>query len=156
MRRKWSFRATLAIVLSATAMPTVAADQASDVVAFRQSVMQLLDGHVNAIMAIVRGKVDMTEHVAAHATSIEELAVNLPDLFPAATGPDAIPTNALLDIWSDEGRFAEAVFVLQREATELAVAARSGDQVAVATEFNSLRRDGCDSCHTSFRRRPSQ
>ncbi|MDJ0897088.1 MAG: cytochrome c [Alphaproteobacteria bacterium] len=134
----------------------ISADGGKDVVAFRQSVMRLLDGHVNAIMDVVRGRVGFTDHLVAHAVSIEQLSTTLDGLFPATTGPDTLATSALQDVWSDRARFEEATRALQIEASELAAAARSGDQVAIAAEFNSLRRNGCDACHTSFRRRPSQ
>ena len=155
-------RTALLARISAAAMfllmlpAAVFADDGEDVVAFRQSVMRLLDGHVNAIMDVVRGQVDFTDHLVAHAVSIEQLSTTLDDLFPAATGPDAFATGALQDIWSDRAAFEEAARALQIEASRLSAAARSGDQVAVAAEFNSLRRNGCDACHASFRRRPSQ
>ncbi len=156
MKTRWLSMPLIATALIAGPMSTSIAADGKDVVAFRQSIMRLLDGHVGAVMDVVRGNVDFTDHLTAHASSIEQLSAKLGDLFPADTGPDAFATNALRDIWSDDARFEEAVRASQREAAELTAAAKSGDQVAIAARFNSLRRNGCDACHTSFRRRPSQ
>ncbi len=146
----------VAIALSAAPFSTSVAAEGEDIVAFRQSVMRLLGGHVDAIMDVVRGNVDYTDHLVAHAVSIDQLSTKLDDLFPETTGPNDLATNALQGIWADGAGFEEAARVLQREAAELTAAALSGDQVAVAASFNSLRRNGCDACHTSFRLRPSQ
>ena len=156
MKTRWFAWPLIAIALLAGPVSTGVAADGKDVVAFRQSVMRLLDGHVGAIMDVVRGTVGFTDHQTVHASSIEQLSTKLHDLFPTATGPDALATNALPDIWVDGARFEEAVRALQREAAELTAATKSGDQIAVAVRFNSLRRNGCDACHTSFRRRPSQ
>ncbi len=148
--------ALAAAVVAATLGPLGAVSADTDVVEYRQSVMQLLEGHVDAIMTVVRGQVAFTDHVVAHAESIEQLSQNMVDLFPPATGPDTLPTNALQQVWSNPNGFQTATLALQQAATNLSLAAQSGDQLAIAQEFNNLRRAGCDACHSSFRRRPSQ
>ena len=155
MKLKWGPPA-LAILFAVTVEGRVADAADEDVVEYRQSVMKLMDAHVDAITTVVRGQVAFTDHVAAHAASIEQLSTTIIDLFPAETGPAALPTSALQEIWSDKAGFEAAALALQQAATNLSLAAQTGDHVAIATEFNNLRRGGCDACHTSFRRRPSQ
>ena len=156
MKTRWLSRLLMAIALLIGLVSTGTAADGKDIVAFRQSVMRLLDGHVSAMMDVVRGRVDFADQLTVHASSIELLSTNLGDLFPVATGPDTLATNALPDIWSDSARFEAAVRALQREAAELNAASKSGDQVTIAAQFSSLRRNSCDACHTSFRRRLSQ
>ena len=120
-----------------------------NVIKYRQNVMRAIGGHTGSIAAVVKGEVDFTGHVAAHADSIAALSGAVLEMFPQGTDSGA-DTRAKPDIWQDWDGFTEAAEAFEAAAGNLAQAAAGGDQAAIAAAFGDLGKS-CGGCHRPFR-----
>ena len=82
------------------------------------------------------------------AEQLKVWAVKMPDYFPA--GSDHSPSEAAPAIWTDFDGFRAAASRHAEAASELMIAANSGDVSATATAARTLA-STCKSCHQSYR-----
>ena len=88
--------------------------------------------------------------MAASVTTIDDLARQLPDWFPAGSGPqDGVKTHAKPEVWTDFAAFAEKAQHLQDAASALRAAAPAGVD-AMRAKMNDVG-DSCGACHKQFR-----
>ena len=86
--------ATLAVT-GLAAPPAVAEEDPAALIAYRQSTMKAIGGHMGAIAMAAKGDVSFTDEVAGHAHAINELSKNLARYFPPGSGKEAGETAAL-------------------------------------------------------------
>ena len=118
----------------------------ADVIEKRQAAMKGNSADVKAIKAAVESKDYAT--VEAKAKDIMGTADKIPGLFPK--GSTTGKTKAKADIWEKSEDFGKAAKNLSKAANELAAAAKSKNDDAVATKVKALG-DACGSCHKQFR-----
>jgi len=118
----------------------------ADVIEKRQDAMKGNSANAKAIKAAVESKDYAT--VEAKAKDIMATADRIPSLVPK--GSTAGKTKAKPEIWEKPDDFAKAAKNLSKAASELAAAAKSGDDAAVNTKVKALG-DACGACHKQFR-----
>jgi len=132
------------------AVSALAADQPSDIVKYRQSVMKAMAAHMTAMSLVVKKQVSDRSQLAAHAAAIGDLGGGLPKFFPRGTGSDKTRTAAKNEVWQRFPEFEAAFLKLQRESDVLAVAAKRGDAKAFDAQFENVA-NACGGCHRTFR-----
>jgi len=132
------------------AFPALAADQASDVVKYRQSVMKAMGAHMTAMSLVVKKQVSDRSQLAAHAAAIRDLSAGLPKFFPRGTASDKTKTAAKNEVWQRFPEFEAGFAKLQRESSALAEAAKRGDAKAFDAQFENVG-NACGACHRTFR-----
>lgn len=147
--RTWIIGASAVAAIAAGIGTAWADGHSENVIKYRQNVMRSIGGHTGAIAAVVKGEVEFTGHVAAHADSIAALSGAVLEMFPEGTNTGA-DTRAKPDIWQDWDGFTEAAEGFETAAGNLAQAAASGDQAAIAAAFGDLGKS-CGGCHRPFR-----
>jgi len=118
----------------------------ADVIEKRQDAMKGNSANAKAIKAAVESKDYAT--VEAKAKDIMGTADKIPSLFPK--GSTTGKTKAKPEIWEKPDDFAKSAKNLSKAASELAAAAKSGDDAAVGTKVKALG-DACGACHKQFR-----
>ena len=142
--------ATLAVA-SLAAPPVVAEEDPAALIAYRQSIMKAVGGHMGAIAMAAKGDVSFTDEVAGHAHAINEMSKNLGRLFPEGSGMEAGETRALPIIWEKWDDFVAAAKAMETESAKLAEVAKGGDRAAIAAQTGELGNKGCGGCHKTFR-----
>ena len=84
------------------------------------------------------------------ANSIAKLAPDLPNWFPAGSGPDAVKTEAKANIWEQPEEFKAAAEKLISASANFAAAASAGDVEGTKAQIMSLG-GACKNCHDQFR-----
>jgi cytochrome c556 len=138
------------LMILAIAVPTLAADQPSDIVKYRQSVMKAMAAHMTAMSLVVKKQISDRSQLAAHAAALRDLSGGLPKFFPRGTGSDKTKTAAKNEIWQRFGEFEGASLKLQRESNFLVEAAKRGDGKAFDAQFENVA-SACAACHRIFR-----
>ena len=118
----------------------------AEVIEKRQDAMKGNSANAKAIKAGVESKDYAT--VEAKAKDIMGTADKIPSLFPK--GSTTGKTKAKPEIWEKPDDFAKSAKNLSKAASELAAAAKSGDDAAVGTKVKALG-DACGACHKQFR-----
>ena len=150
MRGGPSYVMKRALVFLLAAFPALAADNAADVVKYRQSVMKAMGAHMTAMSLVVKKQVSDRSQLAAHAAAVRDLSGGIPSFFPRATSPDKTRTAAKNEIWQHLPEFNAAAGKLQRESATLADAAKRGDASAFDAQFENVA-NACAACHRTFR-----
>ena len=132
------------------AVPALAADQASDIVKYRQSVMKAMGAHMTAMSLVVKKKVNDRSQLAAHAAALRDLSGGLAKFFPRGTGSDRTKTAAKNEVWQRFPEFEAGFEKLQRESNSLAEAAKRGDAKGFDAQFENVA-NACAACHRIFR-----
>jgi cytochrome c556 len=132
------------------AVPALAADNAADIVKYRQSVMKAMAAHMTSMSLIVKKQISDRSQLAAHAAALRDLSGNLPKFFPRGTGSDKTKTAAKNEVWQRFAEFEEASLKLQRESNTLADAAKRGDGKSFDAQFENVA-NTCAGCHHTFR-----
>ncbi|MBT07526.1 MAG: hypothetical protein CMM32_11545 [Rhodospirillaceae bacterium] len=153
MARKNSIIGTiLALVLFIPGSPNPqAADEAKDIIKFRQNVMKGVGAHINNIAAVAKGKITFQGNLISDAQGIVNGLATTGDLFP--DGTDGGKTNALSSIWEDRSGFEKAL----RESSEragqlLEVIQGSNDIKEIGTALGALGKS-CGKCHEPYRKK---
>jgi cytochrome c556 len=139
-----SIIAGLFILLTASVSSQVLAQE--DVIEKRQKAMKANSADVKAIKAAVESKDYAT--VETKAKDIMGTADKIPSLFPK--GSDKGKTKATAAIWEKSDEFAKHAKNLSKASGELASAAKSKDDAAIATKVKAVG-EACSSCHKEFR-----
>jgi cytochrome c556 len=132
------------------AFPALAADQASDLVKYRQSVMKAMAAHMTSMSLVVKKQVSDRSQLAAHAMALRDLSAGLPKFFPRGTGSDKTKTAAKNEVWQRFPEFESAFQKLQQESNTLAEAAKRGDAKTFDAQFENVAA-ACAGCHRTFR-----
>ena len=141
----------LLYLVFAAAVFTGSAFAAEDsAVKYRKSVMKALGGHMGATAKIVKGEVEATHHLVAHAAAMASIAKMSADLFPK--GSDKGDTRALPVIWEQPQDFAKTVQALEAATGGLVAAARSGEGDEIKNAFGAVGK-ACGGCHKKFRKK---
>ncbi len=142
---------TAATAQDAPAQDTAATaeDGPSPAIGYRQSVMQGLNAHRGAIIAIVDDDVEYRSHILAHVTALHRLAIMTGDVFPEGSGGD--DSRAKDEIWQDTEEFQEALDGFQDATGGLLDAVYAGDIGAVVEAITTVR-GACTECHRTFRK----
>jgi len=112
----------------------------------RQALMKSNGADAKAIKAAVDAKDYAT--VETKAKDISGNAEKIVSLFPK--GSNTGKTKATAAIWEKPDEFAKAAKNMGKAASELAAAAKSGNEGEVGVKFKALG-DACASCHKAFR-----
>ena len=136
--------AALFILLTASVSSQVLAQD--DVIEKRQKAMKGNSADVKAIKGAVESKDYAT--IETKAKDIMGTADKIPSLFPK--GSDKGKTKATPAIWEKSDEFAKSAKNLSKASGELASAAKSKDDAAVAAKFKAVG-EACSSCHKAFR-----
>ena len=118
----------------------------ADAIENRQKAMKSNSNNAKAIKAAVESK-DYAA-VELKAKDIMGTAEKIPSLFPK--GSTVGKTKAKPEIWEKPDDFSKAAKNLSKAASELANAAKAGDEAAVTAKVKTLG-DACASCHKAFR-----
>ena len=136
-------KAKAAAVLALAALGVTASEGEVD---YRQHVMSAVGGHMQSIADIVRGKVEHTGHLAAHANALADLADIAPTLFPAGSeGGDTLPA-----VWEQPEDFQAKLGAFKEAAGVLRDAAGSGDPRQVGMALQGVGQ-ACKGCHDNYR-----
>jgi cytochrome c556 len=138
-----SLAAILVVPLVGMADPTP-----EDAKAYRTSVMTSLGGHIGAASMHVRGLVDDSEFLQAHAEGLANGARELKHLFPA--GSDVDDSEALPVIWEEPEEFQRAMDNAEKATAAFSEAVSGGDREAIGAAFRDVGA-ACRGCHDRFR-----
>lgn len=152
LARNWLLGAVSALGLVIAASGPVAAQDKQAVLKERQATMKQQGRNLGQIKSYLDGKADQPAALAA-ASDLTRTTRKIPDLFPPGTAgpsPDGKyqPKPA---VWGERGKFLGAQKNAVAKADALLAAVKGGDKNAVRTAFIDLGKNGCGSCHTSFR-----
>lgn len=136
----------MATVIGFAAVATLSEAQ-TDVIKERQAAMKSNGAAMKAINGVLEANGSATD-VGAEAAKIHEVAMKVPDLFPA--GSDQGDTKAKPEIWQDPDDFAAKIKVLQDESAMLVTAAAGGDMAAVKAQYDKLG-GACGGCHKIYK-----
>ena len=130
-----------------------AADEPGNVIKYRQATMKAVGGHMGMLAMIAKGEVSFADEAAGNAHALNELSKNLARLFPAGTakGDTDVESRALPVIWEKTDDFAAAIKAMQDESAKLIEVAEGGDPAAFGKQLGALGKQGCGTCHETFR-----
>ncbi len=118
----------------------------ADVIEKRQKAMKGNSENAKAIKAAAESKDYKT--IELKAKDIMGTAEKIPSLFPKDS--DKGKTKAKPEIWENPDDFSKAAKNLAKASSELADAAKAGDDAAVTAKVKAVG-DACGSCHKNFR-----
>ena len=142
--------AALLIGLTTFALAEENASKETAIVKYRQEVMKSQGAHMAAAAAIIMGKVEYKDQLAAHVNALAATTKDIVSLFPA--GSDVDKTKALKTVWSKHEEFDKRAKHADEMAAELAKAVAAGDTQNYGKHFKALA-DACKSCHKDFRKK---
>jgi cytochrome c556 len=142
MTRKLALVTALVLGLGGTALA-----QTFDPVQTRKAGQDMLSGTFAGIKAVITLKGDV-KTLENPGKAIQKWALVFPTLFPA--GSDKGETKAAPAIWTDRAGFEKAAMTLSSAGEKLSVAAKAGDETAVAAAYKEIG-DACGACHKDYR-----
>ena len=154
-RRVLGVLLTALIGLAAVAAPAQNPAQHKDaVLKERQATMKSQAADLGKIKGYLDGKTDQAAALAG-ATSLTQTTRKIPSLFPPGTGaasPDGKfqPKPA---VWTDWNKFLGAQKNAAAKADTLLAAVKTGSKPQIQAAFVDLGKNGCGSCHESFRQK---
>jgi cytochrome c556 len=117
-----------------------------DVIEKRQKAMKQQSADAKAIKAAVEAKDYAT--IETKAKDIMGISEKIPELFPK--GSTKGKTKATGEIWEKNDQFVKDAKNLRKAASELADAAKSKDDAAIAAKVKAVS-GACSECHKTFR-----
>lgn len=140
-----------AAVLLGGMVAGLAQDKLAEVTA-RQDFMKAQGADVKAITEYSKGQGDQQAALKA----VDDLIARAPKidtLFPAGTSASDFPgkSNAKPELWTDWDKVKMIPATVQSEEEKLKAAIQSGDQKAVGEQLGALGKNGCGSCHGTYR-----
>jgi len=120
-----------------------------DYLTYRQKLMASNGDNMGAIGVILKAKLPYTDHIAAHAQSIQAASKLIEDAFKKEITEGK--TDAKPDVWQDWDKFVDAAKKLEEESGKLAEVAKSGDMAAIAAQVKATGK-ACGDCHKPFRK----
>ena len=144
MRNRMRFHATSAVMAAALCAAMAPATASEGAAEYREHVMEAKGGHMQAMVDILKQKVDHTDHLALHADAMADLSDICYTLFPAGSeGGDALPA-----IWEQPDDFKEKLDAFSTAAHGLKQTIASGGDIGPA--FQQLGQ-ACKGCHDNYR-----
>jgi cytochrome c556 len=141
---------SLMCVAGAAGAQQEASPSAAEIVAARQASFALSAATFGAIKAGLDAGAP-AQQLAFPSGGLARWAAAMPAMFPAGTGPDAVPsTKARAEIWTDRAGFEAKAADYQAATARLRDAIAAGD-TAAATEAWAATRATCGSCHDAYR-----
>lgn len=137
-------------MLGANTLSAHGAHEKNPYIVHRQSIYNIVNGHMRALQAIILLDHPATSDIAFHANAIKTAFQHQGDAFPK--GSEKGSTHANSKVWEQPEKFSQK----QREA-DLAVerlvkAAEQNDQSRIKQSFGELGK-ACRSCHDDFRKK---
>ena len=121
------------------------------VIETRREGFKKMGAAMKAIVEQLKSATPDTARITAAAQVIAAGAPEVPQWFPAGTGPEAgAETDALPHIWEDRAKFDSLANKLIPETKTLLTATAGGDISAIRTQVKVVA-DVCSTCHKSFR-----
>ncbi len=111
---------------------------------YRQHIMQHLQEGIQDLTAARGGTAGAASHVLARATIIQQLAIMLPDAFPANSGGEG--SRSLPLVWENPAELTTRIQATRTAADALLEAARGGNAEAIGTAQQCLQQT-CGACH---------
>lgn len=151
MLRKRSMLGMAVVVVICVSMPlsSALAQTDQDYLTYRQKVMASNGDNMGAIGTILKAKLPYTDHIAAHAQSIQAASKLIEDAFKKEIIEGK--TDAKPDVWQDWDKFVDAAKKLEEESGKLAEVAKSGDMAVIAAQVKATG-NACGDCHKPFRK----
>lgn len=155
MSQKWIIGLAAGAVLAA-ASGAHAADEPANIIKYRQAIMKAIGGHMGALGAMAKGEVSFTNEAFGHAHAIYQMSQGVDQYWPEGTAKgevEGVDTRALSEIWHQGDKFQEAIDSLETESKKLADLTEGGEfeQAAFAQQVGALGKQGCGTCHETFR-----
>lgn len=149
-------RLSMTVLVALSSIPLAAAvsgeTKPETAYVYREQVFGGFAKHMKAAGMIVKGEVDRPGDLPMHADALAAYAGVIPSLFPAGTGPDALPkTEALPEIWATPDAFSEKAKAFDAAVAAFAKAARGTDADATKKAYMAVGAS-CGGCHDSFRK----
>ena len=138
--------ASLALVIAAAVVPSLAHEHATGMVKERMDMMETMAKHLKAI----RDHVDHKRELSAIKSDAEAIASHAPHivhLFPKGSAQP--PTEAKAAIWQTWSDFEAKATALETESKKLA-AASPDDFAALSAQARAVTQ-ACGSCHEKYR-----
>ena len=142
-----------ALLLGGLALADTGGPQATGSVAYRQHSMSAMAEHMAALKVVLTEEPGLMGEVGAHAAAIAATSTFIPTMFP--NDGNVVDSSALPSVWDKPDDFAAAAKHNQELAQKLGETASGGDPKATLAAFAALGRQGCGSCHESFRKAAS-
>lgn len=140
--------ATLTLGLSLQAQAQFA--KPDDAIKYRQGALAVMGNHFARLGAMAQGRIPFDAQEAQRHADVVAFMAPLPwAAFGEGTDKGA-PTRAKAEIWFEKDTFTGRAEQMQKEATALAAAARTGDLAQVRTAFGSTAQS-CRACHDAYR-----
>ncbi|PIW27171.1 MAG: hypothetical protein COW30_11230 [Rhodospirillales bacterium CG15_BIG_FIL_POST_REV_8_21_14_020_66_15] len=153
-----NFKAMTRGILAAGAVVAVTAAgvaHASDAgeIKYRKGVMKAVGGHMNALVAIVKGETANKGDMADLAKGMLTLAKIAQHVFPKGSDAMGGETDALSKIWDEPDKFAKVRMAFVDHARNVVTAAESGDTKALGAAVGALGKNACKACHDDYRKK---
>lgn len=141
------YRHLCAVLLAATFFSGHAIAGEEDLVKYRKHVMEVIGGHMQAIVAIVKREVPYTDDLSFHAQALAAVAPLA--LHPFETKAMTEKSEALPAIWEDWDAFSAAANKLETTSAEFSDAVATGNMAAIGPALGALGKS-CKGCHDDF------
>jgi len=126
----------------------VEGEMASEAIKYRVNVMRAVGAHMGSIGAILQGKVENKDDLAAHGAALNGLAGMFGDLFPKGTDGEGSRLKAAF--FDDTEEVAGIIKALEEAGSRLAAAAAAGDMAGVGQNLGAMGQQ-CAACHRPYR-----
>ena len=147
-----NYTANIILIFFAVGFPiSHAADEAADVIKFRQNVMKGIGAHINNIAAIAKGKITFTGNLITDAEGIVNGLATTDVLFPPGT--EGGKTNALAAIWEDREGFDKALNQSKARAQDLLQVVRNSMEIGEIGKALGALGKSCGGCHKPYRKK---
>ena len=149
---KWgAFGASAAAMLLVSVAAGIAQDKMAIVTA-RQKFMDAQGDNVKAIAGYSKGQGDQQAALKA----VNDLLARAPQIvaqFAPGTSAEDFPgkTHAKPELWANMDKVKAIPVALQGEEEKVKAAIQSGDQKSVGEALGSMGKNGCGTCHSSYR-----
>ena len=146
MKRMISTLAGVGFVLAAYAS---FADDAGNLVGYRQKVMKGIGANTAAIGDILKFKLPYEKNVAGHAQALHADAQLIVSAFEKKA--DSPKSHAKPDVWEKTADFKEDAEKLVAASAKLVTIAEGGDMPAIGAQMKEVGK-ACQECHDAFRK----
>jgi cytochrome c556 len=158
MKRLFAFGIAAMVSLGAMSVavsqdaPATPEDQAKEAILMRQGLFKLMGWNMAPLGAMLRNKMPFDAAVAQKsAQRMEALSAMIPDAFTLDTRKfTSVKTGALEGVWGSKADFTAKANEMNKAATALSAAAKTGDKAATLKAAGALGK-ACGSCHDAFR-----
>jgi cytochrome c556 len=141
-----------AIALVSGGVGVLAQADKEGVIKARQDAMKAMGKSMASVKGYLEGKNDL-QQAQQGAQTIAATAPKLPEAFPPGTGMAefAGTSGAKPAIWAEWDKFVAAQKNLVNESQKLVEVVKSGDKSLIGQQFAATGKNGCGSCHNTFR-----